>query len=650
MVEERDPALLVTLSEEEISRTLRMTGADLESVARTIAANPGSTIEPAHRASSDARGRRAVAGLAADVGAGRGIMTGLDMGATIGEGGMGIVRMATQRSLGRTVAVKTLREGKHDDAATLRLLREAWVTGTLEHPNIVPVYDLGLDETGTPVIVLKRIEGVEWAAVMRDPEAVRARYGAKDLLEYNLRILVQLCNAVSLAHARGVLHRDLKPENVMIGSFGEVYLVDWGIAVSLDETKAGRLPLAAEQNEIAGTPCYMAPEMLGALGTLSARTDVYLLGAILHEILAGAPPHGGTFRQIVASILLSSAAYPPEVPGELAAIAQRAMARQPADRFASADELRQRLEWYLGHRGSLAISAEAQRRLEEMRALVAAEEAATSKHDALYRLFTEARFGFRQALSASPENEAARSGLREAIETMVRFELARGAAEAAAGVLAELEEPPPALVREIAGALEARADEKQKMSHLTQLAEQLDPSTGRRTRVTVAGALGIVWIISPQLLRIGLERHPTWEPWRNLEMTGVMMGVAALLMLWGRQSLMKTQVNRRIVAAAAIMFGMQLVLELGLSRAPVPGATNLALHLVVWATTAAWIALGIDRRCWPATASYCAAFLVAMSWPALVFHAMSAGSVVLLVTVLVAWWRPAEDRPRFLSR
>src|SRR5689334_21645835 len=126
---------------------------------------------------------------------------------------------------------------------------------------------------------------------MRDGNAARERYGADDLLEYNLSILVQLCSAVSLAHERGVLHRDLKPENVMIGRFGEVYLVDWGIAVSLTADLQGRLPLAAEQNEIAGTPCYMAPEMLGALGKLSERTDVYLLGAILHENLSGEPPH-----------------------------------------------------------------------------------------------------------------------------------------------------------------------------------------------------------------------------------------------------------------------------------------------------------------------------------------------------------------------
>ena len=457
-----DLSMLATMSDEQVAHTLRMNVPDFVDVSETIGQNPNSTIEPAQRASSDMQGRRALEGLGARRDD-RGITSGLDMERTIGEGGMGIVRLATQRSLGRKVAVKTLRPSVRSEAATLRLLREAWVTGTLEHPNIVPVYDLGLDEDGSPIIVLKRIEGVEWGEVMRDAEVCRERYGAADLLEHNLRILVQLCNAVSLAHARGVLHRDLKPENVMIGSFGEVYLVDWGIAVSLTADVAGRLPLAVDQNEMAGTPCYMAPEMLGALGKLSERTDVYLLGAILHEVLTGAPPHTGTFKQIVGSILMSTFFYDAGVPKELAEIARRAMCREPEGRFESAEELRLRVEWYLRHRGSLAISAEASRRLDDMEALVASGVPLHSIHDQLYHLFAECRFGFRQALNASVDNETARLGLRRAIETVVRFELEREAPDAAAGALAELEDPPSDLVKRVK---DARAAERKKMDRL----------------------------------------------------------------------------------------------------------------------------------------------------------------------------------------
>jgi serine/threonine protein kinase len=242
----------------------------------TIAQSPRSTVEPT-MVQVDSIGRRAVAGL--DETRTSQFAEGLALGKTLGEGGMGLVRAATQRSLGRQVAVKTLKPDAKNDQATLRLLREAWVTGSLEHPNIVPVYDLGLGEDGAPVIVLKLIEGSPWSDVARAPAD-----HAEDLLEKNLRIFLQVCNAVALAHSRGVIHRDLKLENVMVGRFGEVYLVDWGIAVSLRPDPTGRLPLASEAKEMAGTPAYMAPEMLGS-GVLTERTDVYLLGAILHELL-----------------------------------------------------------------------------------------------------------------------------------------------------------------------------------------------------------------------------------------------------------------------------------------------------------------------------------------------------------------------------
>ncbi|MEA2749160.1 MAG: eukaryotic-like serine/threonine-protein kinase [Myxococcales bacterium] len=643
-----DASMLATMSDVEVARTLRMNLASFEDVAQTIAQNPNSTIEPAHRASSDTQGRRALEGLGARRDD-RGITSGLDMERTIGEGGMGIVRLATQRSLGRKVAVKTLRPDVKSEAATLRLLREAWVTGTLEHPNIVPVYDLGLGEDGSPIIVLKRIEGVEWGEVMQDAAVAKERYGAADLLEHNLRILVQLCNAVSLAHARGVLHRDLKPENVMIGSFGEVYLVDWGIAVSLRPDPLGRLPLAAEQSEMAGTPCYMAPEMLGALGQLSERTDVYLLGAILHEILTKKPPHNGSFKQIVGSILMSSFVYDADAPRELAEIAQRAMQRQPDDRFASAEELRLRLEWYLRHRGSLAISEEASRRLDDMQRLVESDASADSVHDQLYHLFTEVRFGFRQALKESPDNETARLGLRRAIETVVRFELDRGAAEAAAGALAELQDPPADLVARVSQALEARAAEKKKMMRLEQLDAQHDLSTGRRTRVTATTVLGVLWTITPQIVGHLEHRYPDYPDWAMYAWTGGVTFLGWLVVLWGRESLTKTVVNRRILATGMIAFAGQLALEVGGHVLGIPRAGITTLHMLVWGTACA-LAASVEPRFWYSVATFYAAFLLACRWPERRWDLMSLSTALLVYTFLRSWWRPAEDRPRIVIR
>ena len=644
-----DATMLATMSDEEVARTLHLGAVDFGDVAQTIAQNPHSTIEPAQRASHDTQGRRALEGLGAQRGARGGITSALDMERTIGEGGMGIVRLATQRSLGRKVAVKTLREAVKSEAATLRLLREAWVTGTLEHPNIVPVYDLGLDEDGSPIIILKRIEGLEWSEVMRNAELARERYGTEDLLENNLRILIQVCNAVSLAHARGVLHRDLKPENVMIGSFGEVYLVDWGIAVSLVPDPLGRLPLAADQKEIAGTPCYMAPEMLGALGTLSVRTDVYLLGAILHEILTGLPPHNGNFRQILASVLLSTFVYDASVPPELAEIARRAMSRQPEERFASAEEVRLRLEWYLRHRGSLAISAEATRRLDDMETLLRSEAPRDSLRDPLYHLFAECRFGFRQAIKESSDNETARHGLHRAIEIVVRFELSRGAADAAAGALAEIESPPADLVREVEVALRARVAEKKKFERLEQLDADLDPMTGRRTRVTVTALMGIVWTIAPQFVGAFEKRHPDSPHWLMYAWTSAIVFFGLVLVRWGRDSLTKTAVNRQMIATGMVAFAAQLTLEVGCVLLSVSRVQMAVLHMLVWGIAAGCLAM-VEPRFWAAVAGFFLAFILAARWPDHRWTFMSASTFVFLVVILRAWWRPIEDRPRVWAR
>ncbi|MBX3262433.1 MAG: serine/threonine protein kinase [Labilithrix sp.] len=649
MPPEDDVALLPTMSEEELARTFAMTPSSLAELARTVARSPGSTIEPARLRSSSA-GKRALEGLGG-AGAQAGVAGGLDLGAIIGEGGMGVVRTATQRSLGRKVAVKTLRPQVKTEQATLRLLREAWVTGSLEHPNIVPVYDLGLDEDGTPIIVLKHIEGLAWSELLGDAAAVEARFGATDLLEHNLRILVQLCNAVSLAHSRGILHRDLKPENVMVGRFGEVYLVDWGIAVSLKDDPTGRMPLAAEATEMAGTPSYMAPEMLGGRGKLDERTDVYLLGATLHELLVGRPPHTGeTFPQIVASILRSKFSFPPDVPPELGAIASRAMSRAPEDRYASAGELRQRLEWYLRHRGSLALSAEAALRVEEMRRELTLGGDLHDVRDRVHHLFAEARFGFRQAIRACDDNEAARLGLGTATEMVVVFELERGTPEAAAAALAELDTPPPELARRVAEAMRRREQERSRVANLEKLHADLDPATGRRTRMAAGAIMGVSWTIAPEIcgwLYRAYQPTPRWVPYL---FTALILAFAAVVVRWGRDSLAKTAVNRRTQAAAMTMFATQLALQLGGNLLGLSMLHIFILYVHNWFTAAAVFALFVDRRFWPSVTAFFAAFVGACALPEQVWHMMAAANAVLTVNLLVAWSLPSEDGAFFMDR
>ena len=364
----------------------------------TLRQAPSSTVIPTQIRSTG--GRRAVAVLEELARLAPGAEAQLKPGKTIGEGGMGVIRVAEQTALGRTVAVKTLKGDGRNPAAALDLLREAWVTGALEHPNIVPVHHVGLDEHGNPIIVLKLIEGVEWHDILEDAALVEARYGAGDLLAWNLGILLQVTNALRFAHSRGIIHRDLKPANVMVGEFGEVYLLDWGIAVSLHDDGSGRLPLASAADEMAGTPCYMAPEMLARAGgpPLSERTDVYLVGAVLFEIITGQPPHQGqTAVEVVTSVLASRPRLPDDAPAELARICTRAMEPDPADRYASIDELRHDLTAYLEHRGSARLADVARARKDELLALLVAER----EREAIYRLYGACRFGFLRVLDAS---------------------------------------------------------------------------------------------------------------------------------------------------------------------------------------------------------------------------------------------------------
>ncbi len=267
----------------DLARTIEARIVGDGDLATTLASSPRKTIEPHRHASSGG-----MAALDALRKIGASLDGKIELHTTLGEGGMGVVHLATQATMGRHVAVKTLRAGAGDLDATLRILREAWITGALEHPNVVPVYDVGVDASGAPIIVMKRIAGSAWCDLIADTGEIAKRFSVGDPFEWNLRILASVCNAVHFAHSRGILHRDLKPENVMVGAFGEVYVLDWGIAVSMDDDPSGRLPLASQATEIAGTPCYMAPEMLlGDPTALSPRTDVYLLGAIFYEIFAG---------------------------------------------------------------------------------------------------------------------------------------------------------------------------------------------------------------------------------------------------------------------------------------------------------------------------------------------------------------------------
>jgi serine/threonine protein kinase len=258
---------------------------------------------------------------------------------------MGEVFSATQVCLERSVAVKVLRaELLTNEKAWARFLAEGLITADLEHPNTVPIYEIGVTDEGSPFYSMRLVSGTRWGAVL-----------ATKPLEENLSILLRLSDAVAFAHDRGVIHRDLKPDNVLIGPYGEVLLLDWGLAASVGNPRAQRLSSATA---FAGTPAYMPPEVASCdIERIGTTSDIYYLGGILYELVSGLQPHGGAQLFECLGAALRNCIQPTEKRGELVEIALRALASDPSDRYASVGEFQRAIRDFLSHMESLVSLA-----------------------------------------------------------------------------------------------------------------------------------------------------------------------------------------------------------------------------------------------------------------------------------------------------
>ncbi len=301
----------------------------------------------------------------------------------LGEGGMGAVWCVGDRLIGRRVALKVLRaEAAGSPALRAMFMREARVQGQLEHPAIVPVYDAGLDAGGAAYFTMKRVRGKTLAAALEEIRLRRAPHAPRRLLG----AFASVCLAVDFAHQHGVIHRDLKPSNLMLGDYGEVNVLDWGVArVLRDESSPGEalklptpgsVPTVGEQvrTRAVGTAGYMAPEQAHGIA-VGPAADVYALGTILYEILTLRPLY--TVDRSVAPV--------PEgaLTAELAAICARATADDPGDRYPTARALHQEIEAYLdGERSADLRRRMAAGHLQQARALIA-DGAAPARKDAL---------------------------------------------------------------------------------------------------------------------------------------------------------------------------------------------------------------------------------------------------------------------------
>ena len=300
-----------------------------------------------------------------------------ETGRVVAQGGMGAILDVKEATIDRRVAMKVMLDGG-SPADLLRFISEAKVTGQLEHPNIVPVHELGVDEKEQVFYTMKFVRGITLKKVLDLLAEGNAGTVEKYPLGQLLTVFQKVCDAVAFAHSKQVIHRDLKPENIMIGDFGEVLLMDWGLAKVLDPTRGDeggrsmirtgvRQELAdaeTQSGHVLGTPQYMAPEQAhGSHDTLDARTDVYALGAILYHILTLRPSiEGEDAQEVLHKAARGEFVSPLEaaasgkkrlphlpggrVPAALSAVTMKAMALHLRLRYASVPEFQAEIEAY----------------------------------------------------------------------------------------------------------------------------------------------------------------------------------------------------------------------------------------------------------------------------------------------------------------
>ncbi len=392
----------------------------------------------------------------------------------VGKGGLGRVWLARDNELVREVALKEIKTESASKEAIRRLIKEAQITGQLQHPNIVPIYEMKRGER--PFYTMKLVKGETLAQAIKQHHACRmAALGRPEfdtqprepqtgksahptnltpnatadtaslaLSEQRLMsVFLSVCEALAYAHSRGIIHRDLKPQNIVLGDYGEAIVLDWGLARRLDQKEddaaSVRISEDAHTEEtqagaVLGSPPYMAPEQAaGHIEAMDQRTDVYGLGAILFAILTGEAPHRKVGNESVSDLLkrITQADAPrvrdldPNLPEELDAICAQAMAKSRDERFATAKDLKAALLEYQVHKESIDLAATAAADLEQAR------------RTGTYPDYNRALFGFEEALRQWPANTRAAAGITETRGTYAESAFQHGDYDLALSLLDE---------------------------------------------------------------------------------------------------------------------------------------------------------------------------------------------------------------------
>ncbi len=312
---------------------------------------------------------------------------------SLGEGGMGIVHKAIQNPLRRFVALKMLSAETiaNDEDAIKEFIQEAAITAYLDHPNIVSLYDIAKTPDNTVFYTMKEVKGAEWSELIK-----------KNTTPENIDILLKVCDAVAFAHDKGIIHRDLKPENIMLGNYGEVFLMDWGLAVSYQKNLniPGVETLSKNNIAISGSPAFMPPEMANSdIKKIGTASDVYLLGGLLLYILINKAPHPA--EEVNEALIQAQNNTLVEITetGIMIDIAKKALSTSIKDRYYSVKSFQGAIRKGLGHLESINLAQSATKDFEK------------AKKDLKYNNFAQALFAYKEAFKLWNKNKVAKQGI-----------------------------------------------------------------------------------------------------------------------------------------------------------------------------------------------------------------------------------------------
>ena len=567
----------------------------------TLSVNPDATIGPT----------RTERGLvhAADQPRSGSAVGSVQVGRLIAEGGVGRVHEARQVEMGRQVAVKVPHKAL-TQAQREAVVLEAQITGALQHPGIVPVYGLSESAEGLPLIVMRRLRGQTWADALTSS---RRRASRRSSLEGHLATLERIAEAIAYAHSRGVIHRDLKPENVMVGEFGEVTVLDWGLAAAVDLPSGAiadasgerdvdvlnQLPRAKDISRIEGTLAYMAPEMACGDGTrLGPATDVYLLGGLLHELLSGRPPHhaflfeDGALRPAAELLLDIYLAEPPalhDAPAGLASLCQRALANAPEERFRDAQAFLHALRTWRS-RAEVEEAVRAGQRALDLLPTLADDESRK-------RVLAEVNFAVTRALSNSPGDTDARALLNDVLVEELQLAIDSGSLGVAESKLASISGASAVCARRAEALRERLHVKREREAALRQAAEDADITRGTKARAWFGAGLGMVWLFAN--VAIGyLRRGPQIE--LDAYKYAAVMALASMALLppivMARERFLPNLANVRAYSGVIWQLVGQGAVWMGLAYVGVPMHLAFAISLVQFAFATGTRAIDGDIR------------------------------------------------------